>query len=338
MSHSNSSLNCFAECQAKYNHSYILHTKPDKPPSEHLVFGSMAHDVLHKAGDLRDASETGIVQIGEYNPVIPSEVLYPDLKTFFGINSWNTYFRSVIKATAAYEKELIQELQKESNDEVCIKREVKLSISPVQAAQLWQIDISEPITGIIDLLLITKTHAYILDYKFSTNRKTQDTFDQDSQLYMYAMLINRLYNIPLHNIKVGYIDIPKREFDRPTLLSSGKLSRDKNQNVSQDIYAAAVKAIHGDDDKFNCEPGGFYYDAWCNFALNKPAYLSMQWLDINAYGYIVDDLLAAAVRIEEMRKHKEQFLRKFGTYSCSSCEYLNSCKPWLAVGNKYGQE
>ena len=65
MSHSNSSLNTFAYCMAKYEHSYILHTPPCKPPSPHLEFGTMAHDVLHKAGQLRDEANDGVIAKGE---------------------------------------------------------------------------------------------------------------------------------------------------------------------------------------------------------------------------------------------------------------------------------
>ena len=50
MAHSNSSLNCFANCMAKYEHNYILHTPPCKPVSPHLTFGTMAHEVLYNAG------------------------------------------------------------------------------------------------------------------------------------------------------------------------------------------------------------------------------------------------------------------------------------------------
>ena len=110
MSHSNSSLNCFASCMAKYEHSYVLHTTPCKPPSPHLAFGVMAHDVLFKAGKLRDEVEDGVIEKGEYQTIIPSEVLYDDLKQEFNIANWQGYFTPVIKEVAKYEKQLIQEL------------------------------------------------------------------------------------------------------------------------------------------------------------------------------------------------------------------------------------
>ena len=46
---------------AKYEHNYILHTPPCKPLSPHLPFGTMAHEVLEKAGRLRDEAEDGVV-------------------------------------------------------------------------------------------------------------------------------------------------------------------------------------------------------------------------------------------------------------------------------------
>ena len=42
--------------------------------------------------------------------------------------------------------------------------------------------IKQPLVGIIDFLAYTKTEAIILDYKFSSSKKTQDDFDMNSQL------------------------------------------------------------------------------------------------------------------------------------------------------------
>ena len=104
MSHSNSSLNCFANCMAKYEHNYILHTPPCKPLSPHLPFGTMAHEVLEKASRLRDEAEDGVVDKDAYYNIIPSEVLYPELTQYFGISSWEKYFTPIIKQIAKYEK------------------------------------------------------------------------------------------------------------------------------------------------------------------------------------------------------------------------------------------
>ena len=70
---------------AKYWHTYVNHTPPCKPPSPHLTFGTMAHEVLYKAGELRDTAT--VTSATEYDTIIPSEVLYPDLKETFGIRS-----------------------------------------------------------------------------------------------------------------------------------------------------------------------------------------------------------------------------------------------------------
>ena len=77
MSHSNSSLNCFASCMQKYNQNYILHNQP-ATISPHLTFGTMAHEVLYNAGKLRDDNDDGVINKDDYYKVIPSEVLYPD--------------------------------------------------------------------------------------------------------------------------------------------------------------------------------------------------------------------------------------------------------------------
>lgn len=328
MSHSNSSLNCFSDCMAKYNHSYVLHTEPCKPPSPHLVFGTMAHEVLYKAGKIRDEYKDGISL--EYEPCIPSEVLYPELKIEFQIKSWRSYFLSVIKQVAKYEEDIIKELQ-EKHAKIIIERELKLQQSPEEIYNKFNVKVKEPFVGIIDLLLIAEDEAVILDYKFSTTQKTQEDFDHNSQLPLYMMFVHEKYNIPYHNIKVGYIDIPKKSFDMPTVLTNGTLSRSKSQNVSADFYEKAVIAIHGDDDVYNCKPGGYYYDCWCNLQLNKAAYLSIQYLDSDCFHNILNDLMKTAEMIDFMKQNNMMFLRKYNSYSCKNCEYVNSCKPWLGV-------
>lgn len=333
MSHSNSSLNCFASCMARYEHSYILHTPPCKPISPHLTFGVMAHEVLEKAGRLRDKSGDGVVSVGEYQTIIPSELLYPELKQEFQIKSWQKYFTNVIKQVAKYESELLKDIY-EYNEDVDILREVKLQLTVEDLTRLGHYGITQPLVGVVDLLIKTKNYAYILDYKFSSNKKSQDDFDMNSQLPIYAFLVHNIYGIPMRNIKYGYVDIPKQDFGEPTLLSNGTLSRAKSQNVSQELYEKAVEAIHGDDEKYNCKPGGYYHDAWCSFALNKPAYLSIQWLDQEVCDGVIPDILNAARMCDMIRNNKLPFLRKYDAYTCKSCEYVQACKPWLTVGGK----
>lgn len=332
MSHSNSSLNTFANCMAKYEHNYILHTPPCRPASPHLTFGTMAHDVLYKAGILRDETADGVSD-DSYKTIIPSEVLYPDLKLEFQIKSWNNYFTNVIKETAKIEDELIRKLQEfHPQEPVSIEREIKVQMTVENLRAIGITGINQPIVGIIDLLIYTPRAAIIVDYKFSASRKTQDDFDMNSQLPLYAFFVNHLYDIPLHEIQYGYIDIPKKDFGMPIILTNGTLSRSKEQNVSQEMYEKAVIAIHGEDDpKYNCKPGGHYYDCWCNLALNRPAYLSLQYLDMDVYTNVIEDIVKTAQCIDFYKENKMPFLRKYDSYSCKGCEYLEACKPWLTV-------
>lgn len=329
MSHSNSSLNCFANCQKKYWHKYVNFSIPEVTWFPHLEFGTMAHEVLEKAGHLRDNCEAGI---NDYDVVIPSELYREDLKEHFGISSWHRYFICVCRQVAQYEKELIEEFV--NKDELQIERELKLELTPQELVEhgiALEGQFTQPLVGVIDLLLMTKTHATIIDYKFSTKKKTQDDFDMNSQLYLYALFVHFKYNIPLHNIKVGYIDIPKQEFAMPTILTNGTISRSKSQNCSKEMYIEVVKALNPDNWKELIEPGGYYHDIVNELALNKAAYLQTQYLDEEAYGYITNDLLNAAKMIEHMNKNNLPYLSKYDSYSCKSCEYLHSCKPWLNV-------
>lgn len=331
MAHSNSSLNCFANCMAKYEHNYIKHTKSCNPVSPDLKFGTMGHVVLYKAGILRDEQRDNVSN-DDYKQIIPSEISHSDLKQAFNISTWQQYFMPVIKYAYEYEKQLLQEMLNDDID-VCIEREKKLQLTSEQLTELGYYNIKQSLVGVIDLLLVGKKSAVIIDYKFSNNKKGQDEFDMNSQLQVYALLVHVLYDIPLHNIKVGYIDIQKVQFGKPTLLSNGMLSRSKSQNCSQELYEKAVEAIHGENHpEYNCKPGGYYYDCWCNLAFNKPAYLTVQYLDLDAYVGITKDVLDAAVMIDYMTENKLPFLKKYDSYSCKGCDYVDSCKPWTTVG------
>lgn len=327
MSYSNSSLNTFASCMAKYQHHYILHTPKTGMISPHLTFGSMAHDCLYKAGLLRDDVADGVVTAGDYYSVIPSEVLHDDLKQAFQIRSWEKYFLYAIKQIAIYEKELIATFEDEP---YTIEREVKMCMTADEVEAIGIPGVNDSLVGIIDLVIRSKTKAVIIDYKFSVSQKTQDNFDMDSQLPLYAFFINSKYGIPIRNILYGYIDIPKTQFGDPTILSNGTLSRAKDQNVSADFYEKAVIAIHGENhEKFNCLPGGYYHDVWCNLALKKAAYLNVQYCDQATYAGVLGDLFDTARMITRMKQDKLPFLRKYDTYACKGCEYLIHCKPWL---------
>lgn len=339
MSHSNSSLNCFATCMAKYEHQYILHTPTCRPVSPHLTFGIMAHDTLHKAGILRDAAADRVVSKEDYYPVIPSEILYPELKSTFNIKSWQSFFVPVIKQTAAYENELVKELLEQGTG-VVVERERKLQCNCGDIQKAFPdlknaYKITQSIVGIIDLLIMDENHnnAVIIDYKFSNNRKTQDDFDLNSQLPLYAFLVHTTYGVPIRNIKCGYIDIPKTEFGTPVVLTNGTLSRAKSQNVSQEMYEKAVKAVHGDDDYYTCEEGGYYHDVWNALALNKAAYLSIQYLDREIYKNVIQDLIAAAAMIDDWKNLELAYLKKYDSYNCKNCEFLDTCKPWLGIND-----
>lgn len=330
MSYSNSSLNCFADCMRKYEHAYIKHTEPCRPPSPHLVFGAMAHEVLEKAGRLRDDVDDGVVEKGEYYDVIPSEALYPELKREFNITSWEKYFRAVIKETAAIERDLSNTLLE--TGALLKERELTVTLSIDELKYYGIGNFTDGFKGVIDLLLYTSSHAIIIDYKFSNNRKTQQNFDMDSQLQLYALMVHLKYDIPLHNIQYGYIDIPKQMFDNPVILKNGTLSRAKSQNVDAELYKAAVEAIHGDDAVYNCDKGGYYYECYCELKRNKAAYLNIRHVDEEAYAGVLTDLIDTAKFIEVMKKEQLPFLAKYNSYSCGNCEYVNACKPWLTIG------
>lgn len=324
--HSNSSLNCFTDCMAKYEQQYILRN-PCEITSPHLTFGSMAHEVLYNAGSLRDALFDSLSC--EYQSVIPSELQYSELKEFFKIPNWYNYFHPVITAVEQYEQQFVDKLCR--HGPVTVDRELKLQVTPETLAYLGFDNIFEPLVGIVDVLIRTKDYAVILDYKFSTKIKTQDDFDMNSQLQLYAFLTHISYDIPLRNIIVGYIDIPKHNFDEPDILKNGTLSRSKTQSCTAEAYKQAVIDQHGDDSYYNCEKGGYYYDVYLALSSNKYAYLTYRNIDIQIYNEILGSLMDTTRLIDIMKRQHLPFVKQHNSYSCSSCGYKKSCKPYLEV-------
>lgn len=325
MSYSNTSVNMYTSCQRKYYHNYIAHSPMCKPKPLYFAFGEMAHKVLEDAGKLRDSIEAGIP---DYDTVIPSELLYDDLKCEFRILNWHSYFTNVCRQIAKYEKQEIQAIGLETQSPIEIMRECNLQ---------QDIGNGEPLVGIVDLLLITEDRQYatILDYKFSSTIKTQDDFDMNSQLYIYAFLVHKNFGTPLRNIKIGYIDIVRADFERPIVLTNGTLSRAKSQNTSQEMYIACVKALWPDEAEQMLAPGGYYYDIVQELANRKIAYLNSQWLDVDNYNGVLNDVLNVILDLTNKKlsynlgKDEHIFNARYDAYTCKSCEFVESCKPWL---------
>lgn len=333
MRYSNTSLNTYTTCQRKFWHNYVNHSPKCKPNPLYFAFGEMAHKVLKDAGDLRDFAESGII---DYTQCIPSEVLYSELKEEFRIKNWHSYFTAVCKQVAFYEKEELMAMTAETGQKCTIYRELQINSNiPVQINGKYERD--EFITGIIDLLILSedKKYATILDYKFSSTIKTQDDFDMNSQLQLYALLVHNMYGTPLRNIKIGYIDIVRADFERPTVLTNGQLSRAKSQNTSQEMYIACVRALWPDKADELLAPGGYYYDIVQELANRKIAYLNSQWLDEDTYNGIIHDVVGALLEVSNKINHtasKNAYCARYDAYTCKGCEFLEACKPWIKKG------
>lgn len=324
MKYSNTSLNMYTACQRKFFHNYIARSPKCKPTPLYFAFGEMAHKVLYDAGTLRDNVQAGVE---DYNTVIPSELLYDDLKREFRILNWHSYFTNVCKQVAKYEADEIKALGFETQSPITIYREHQITAKFAD----------QMITGIIDLLLISedKQYATILDYKFSSSIKTQDDFDMNSQLYLYAYLVNSEFGVPIKNIRIGYIDIVRADFERPIVLSNGTLSRAKSQNTSQEMYIKCVKALYPDEADKMLAPGGYYYDIVQELANRKIAYVNVQWLDFLTYKGIILDLEGVCndvgQKLEIFNKEGKSmiFNARYDAYTCKSCEFVETCKPWI---------
>lgn len=146
--------------------------------------------------------------------VIPSEELYPEMKEYFNISSWKNYFTIILNE--------LEDLLKGYD---VLYKEYKFDDGIIH--------------GIIDLVLQHKETKKILliDYKFTKNDKDYESLLLDQQLYMYTvgfLTQNKSYTI--NDVGVGYISIPKVDFEEPKILQKGGLSKSKDQRVLYKAY------------------------------------------------------------------------------------------------------
>lgn len=220
---------------------------------------------------------------------IPDELLYPELKEFFQIKSWKNYFTNILRERDSLIKDY----------DIVAKEE------PVE---------DDTLKGIIDLILRHKeTGRYLLvDYKFSTGVKKYTELLVDEQLYIYAFLYSNKNNIPLENIDIGYMNISKSDLDYPRVLNNGKLSKDKNQNTTFDMYVEKIKELN-----LKIED---YLDVLD--ILKDKKQLSLYSSSIN-----LDMLIKILSNIDNVIKdmNKGYVLEKC-SYMCSKCDFYPYCK------------
>lgn len=219
--------------------------------------------------------------------IIPSEELYPELKEYFMIDNWGFYFTQILDFLSC---------QFEGYN--CIGHEIKVE--------------NDDLKGIIDVVYEKDGLIYLYDYKFTKNPKTQDDLEQDEQLYIYAFLYSVLNKFDFNKIRIGYLSFPKTQIDAPRILTNGKLSKDKAQNTTYELYKQAIKDNNLDENE--------YLDI-LDYFKSKPLFvkISMQ-PNIEYLGRILEN-------IENVKKdmQKGYILEKNG-YECKFCPYLKYCK------------
>lgn len=220
---------------------------------------------------------------------IPDETLYPELKEFFNIQNWNKYFTNVFKALDEY-----------FEDYELIEKEIKIN--------------NGILVGVIDSVWKHKvTGRYlIVDYKFATREKTLEELNFSEQLHIYGLLFYQNYHIPLDNIDVAYISIPKTDLDEPRVLKSGQLSKDKSQNVTYDSYLNKIEELGLNKDD--------YEDILIELVNRK-------LLSINLTSINMDFLTKTLKNIENViiDMDKGYILEKFN-HQCKYCSCKDICK------------
>lgn len=223
------------------------------------------------------------------NRVIPDESLYPELKEAFNISTWQNYFNAIFK-----------ELDEYFVDYEILHKEYRIK--------------TDNMKGMIDVVWKNKETGRILitDYKFSNTDKGQEDILLDEQMYIYAVVYAHLNGLTLEDIDIGYINIPKCEMNKPRILKSGQLSKDKAQNVTYNKYVETIKELGlnmADYEDFLAEISG-------------RTLLSISLSPINE-----EMAVRIMTNIDNVIKDMDKgYVLEKCTYQCKRCEFLQYCK------------
>lgn len=221
--------------------------------------------------------------------VIPDEMLYPELKEEFGISSWKDYFTPILNEIDEYFK-----------DYEVLSREFRVQ--------------NEMLVGVVDCVWKHKSTNRILitDYKFSNADKGQEDVLLDQQMYIYAVLYALSTNTPLEQIDIGYINIPKKEMNKPRVLKSGQLSKDKAQNVTYDTYIKTIEELG-----LNIEE---YRDFLDEISGRKLVAISPQPVNVDMAKRIMENIDNV---IKDMQKG---YILEKCSFMCKHCDCVQYCK------------
>lgn len=266
---SHSAITTYLDCQKKWDFVYNKGLKQD---NIHLQFGSMAHKVLE-------------------TKIIPDEILYPELKEFFGITSWKKYFTDILKEIDAF-------MQQNNLEQIGSEVDVE----------------DDNMVGCIDCIYKIKgSDKYIIaDYKFSNNIKGYEELIVDEQMYIYAWLYHLQTGIPIENISTCYINIPKVQLDAPRVLKNGKLSQDKAQNTTYEAYLEAINKLGLDVKEYEGILEELKNKKYVVFTLNS--------INLDALERVFENIENV---IKDMQK---PYILEKNSYMCTKCDFYEYCK------------
>ena len=264
---SHSEITTYLDCQKKWD---LIYNKGLTIDNVHLQFGSMGHKVL----ETRE---------------IPDEMLYPELKEEFGIQSWKNYFTTILNELDEYFKDY-EVLHKEYRVE------------------------NKDIKGVIDVVWRHKTTGRILitDYKFSTKNKGLEDILLDEQMYLYAMVYGTNNNLSIDDIDIGYINIPKCEMTKPRVLKNGTLSKDKAQNTTYNLYVESINELGLNISDYEDILSELTNKTMINVAISQ----------MNR-----DMMIRIAQNVDYVIKDMEKgYVLEKCAFQCKYCDFLQYCK------------
>ena len=113
-------------------------------------------------------------------------------------------------------------------------------------------------------------------------------------------------------IDIGYLNISKSDLDYPRVLSNGKLSKDKNQNTTYELYLGKIKELNLDESD--------YIDVLNALRHKKQTSLYSNILNKDVLVLILKNISNV---ITDMNKG---YILEKCSYQCVRCEFYERCK------------
>lgn len=177
------------------------------------------------------------------------------------------------------------------------------------------------VSGRIDLILRASSgRLWVVDHKTMSQKPSLAGLDVDEQMTAYAWAVWRMFGeIPeriIYNVIIKNFPAP------PTVLKSGKLSKDKSQPTTYSLFRRAIDEYKLDVNDYRDMLGYLAMSGWSNYFSRVES--SRNLAELEAFDR------RACVKIRDIQAilsdPENEAYPSPSSFTCSYCPYLGACK------------